>query len=178
MFLDGYLGPWSGKALRHFPDMPAIDPMNFDNCGKSAENRWNVPGERTLYLASSKAVALGEFARHLDEARSPGMRAGMRPRIVFSFSLSFSSALDLRDPLVCGELGLDPMTLMQDRPKARALAQFVRTLTEAQALLVPSMAFLDEMARHWNIVVFLEKLAPDPRACISAPTADGRFEIK
>ena len=76
-----------------------------------------------------------------------------------------------------GELGLDPTTLRQDRLKARALAQFVRTLTYAQALL-PSMAFLDELATDWNIVVVLEKLAPDPRVHISAFTADGSFEIK
>jgi hypothetical protein len=39
-----------------------------------------------------------------------------------------------------------------------------------QALLVPSVAFLDDQAR-WNLVLFLEKLPPDPSRFISVTRA-------
>ena len=56
MSLDDYILPWTGSAVRHIPDNPR-NPRNirdFSYCGASNENRWNVAGEPTLYLAKEK----------------------------------------------------------------------------------------------------------------------------
>ena len=43
----------------------------------------------------------------------------------------------------------------------RATAPYLRTATPAQALLVPSVAFLDDLER-WVAVLFLDKLPREP----------------
>jgi len=179
MPLGDHIKPWSGDAYRHLPKSASIDPFDFNRCGKSTENRWNMTGEPTLYLASSKAVALGEYARHLDTTRSAGVRGGIRPRTVVRYSLSLTEALDLHDLEVCRELGFGegPEVFVQDVDKARVVGAFVRRVTGAQGLIVPSMAFLDSYTMNWNLVLFLEKLVPDQRAFILSGTPDGGFAV-
>jgi hypothetical protein len=63
MSLQDYIQPWNGYAVRHIPDRPT-QPYNiydFSYCGVSNENRWNVAGEATLYLAKEKDVALDDL---------------------------------------------------------------------------------------------------------------------
>lgn len=73
----------------------------------------------------------------------------------------------------CASLSLDNApACFQDIQIARATAHFVRRTTAVQALLVPSMAFPDDRER-WCLVVFLEKLPPEPRQYISAVTPCG-----
>ena len=76
MPLSSFIRPWKGSVIRHLPAVPGKQqpaPLNFNYCGKSNENRWNVSGEPTLYLASEKDVALAEFARHFESARTPAL---------------------------------------------------------------------------------------------------------
>jgi hypothetical protein len=54
---------------------------------------------------------------------------------------------------------------MTDRGIARYAAARIRNETDAQAMLVPSIAFLDDLTR-WNLVVFLEKLPTDSASWI------------
>jgi len=177
MAINDLISPWSGDGLRHSPKGIVVDPFDFTHCAISGDNRWNVAGEPTLYLASSRAVALAEFSRHLNDARSAGVRAGIKKRNVFRYSLSFIATLDLRSGAILHELGIGTSSalLAQDRGNARSLATFARQLTLAQALLVPAMAFLNTPTEHWNIVVFLEKLEPDPKVYILDADPDGEF---
>ena len=47
-----------------------------------------------------------------------------------------------------------------DKKIARKTAQFIRKSTKAEAIFVPSMAFLDQIDK-WVLVIFLEKLPID-----------------
>jgi hypothetical protein len=94
-------------------------------------------------------------------------------RNVFSLELSIDSVLDLRSEDVCNALPIDNAPYcFADITVARATAHFLRGTTDAQALLVPSMGFLDNLER-WCLVAFLEKLPPDPRRFISSVTPRG-----
>ena len=89
-------------------------------------------------------------------------------RSVFSLDAAFDAVLDMRNAKVCHALSLDNAPLcFLDRDVARATAHFVRRTSAAQALLVPATGFLDDPER-WRLVVFLEKLPPDPTQFISA----------
>jgi hypothetical protein len=49
---------------------------------------------------------------------------------------------------------------------ARTTATLVRATTSANAILVPSIAFLDDLTR-WNLVVFLDTLPVDTSTWIT-----------
>src|SRR4051812_16670198 len=63
------------------PDGAIYDILDFRLAGQSHENRWNVYGEPTLYLASDHRVAIADFARHFYEEALPrrGVRSASRP---------------------------------------------------------------------------------------------------
>lgn len=162
MALDAFIAPWSGAACRHIPAGSPYGVLDFRFAGRAPTNRWNVVGEPTLYLASDAAVALGELARHLDTSHRPGARRGPVARQVYTMQVEIDAALDLCDARVWDELSLtEAPYCFLDSAIARAAAQFIRRTTPAQGILVPSMAFLDQPYR-WVLVLFLEKLPPDP----------------
>lgn len=132
----------------------------------------------TLYLASDQAVALAEFARHLREERSREIVAGLLERQVFRLDLEIQFLLDLRDPAVTREVSLrDALACFLDRQTARAVALFLRRTTPAHALLVPSVAFLDDPER-WILVLFLEKLPSDLDRFIRGFRSEGTFRVE
>ncbi|PPS41948.1 hypothetical protein [Chroococcidiopsis sp. TS-821] len=53
---------------------------------------------------------------------------------------------------------------------------FIRNTTSTQAIVVPSIAFLDNL-EQWYLVLFLEKLLPETRKFLPAVKADGFFQI-
>ncbi|MBI4491166.1 MAG: RES family NAD+ phosphorylase [Chloroflexi bacterium] len=177
MTLDSFLRPWSGSAVRHIPAGSRYEVLDFRFAGRGADNRWNYPGEPTLYLASDRGVALAEFARHLKEDRAPDLSRAAVERQVFRLELAIDRLLDLRDPHLCQLLGLEgtPVSFL-DKVVARATANYLRRVTAAQALLVPLMAFLDHLDR-WVMVLFLEKLPPEPRRFIPSMTVEGRLRV-
>jgi RES domain-containing protein len=180
MALQDRIGPWSGYAVRHIPDTPnkPYDIYNFSYCGRSNENRWNVAGEPTLYLAKEKDVALAEYARHFKVDRTPGLASKTYRRKVYRFQVQLDCVLDLGQPEAWTELSLIAApTCFNDKSVARATAQFIRYTTEAQAIVVPSVAFLDDLTQ-WCLVLFLEKLAPDPRAFLPSVQQDGYFQVE
>jgi hypothetical protein len=63
-----------------------------------------------------------------------------------------------------------------DKEIARATANYIRVTTPAQAVLVPSMAFLDQPHR-WVGVLFLEKLPNDVREFIISVERDRVFRL-
>jgi RES domain-containing protein len=133
-------------------------------------NRWSRPGEPTIYLGSDTAVALAEFARHL-EPESPVVGR------LWTVDVQLDCIVDLRD----ADAGVDPA--LPDDPRwpldperCRSLAAGFR-VRGAQGLIVPSVAFLDHRER-WNLVLFadrlegLERLIAQPRPLASLRPTD------
>jgi len=179
MSLQSAIQPWSGYAVRHLPDTPGVplDIYDFRYCGRSHENRWNVAGEPTLYLARDKDVALAEYARHFHVDRTPGLAAQTHRRTVYRFRVELEATLNLCDFNVWSDLSLtDAPACFRDKGVARAIAHFIRNTTSIQAIFVPSMAFLDHI-EQWCLVLFLEKLPDDPYAFLPAVTNDEYFQV-
>ncbi len=180
MPISSFIKPWSGFAVRHFSEPPegqTINPLDFTWCGKSSENRWNVLGEPTLYLAQEKDVALAEYARHFQISRSPGLGKLTYKRKVYRFKVELDAIIDLRDRAVCRALSLTKApACFSDKKIARSTATFLRNTTLAQAILVPSIAFLDDLDK-WCLVVFLEKIGSNPKAIFKNIRSDGYFRI-
>ena len=168
MSLANRLLPWSGAALRHIPAGSPVDVLDFRFAAQSPKNRWNVQGSPTLYLAGDEGVLIAEWGRHFAIRRESDMERVAVERSVFELELTLDHVLDLRSALVCDALSLaNAPWCFTDGNLARTTAQFVRSTTAAQGILVPAMAFLDDPSR-WCLVVFLEKLPADPAAFISS----------
>lgn len=156
-----HVRPWRGVGYRHVPVGSRIGVLDTRYAGLSGENRWNVAGEPTLYLAGDVGVAVAEFARHYRERRTARLELRRTERALYRLDLRVAAALDLRLPTVRSALGLrgGPSRFL-DISVARAVAHYVRATTSAEALIVPSIAFLDDPSR-WNLALFLEKLPED-----------------
>lgn len=90
--------------------------------------------------------------------------------------MTLSAVLDLRQATLRTALGLHGGTRrFLDAEVARATATFIRRTTAAEALLVPSLAFLDD-PNCWNLALFLEKLPRDLNAFINVQPA-GTFRV-
>lgn len=167
--------PWFGAAFRHIPAGSPTGVLDFRFAGRSPSNRWNRRGDPTLYLASDQAVALAGFARHLQQ---DGPSTGQSvERALFRIQVSVDALLDLADSSVREVLRLEnaPHCFL-DQDVARSTAEFLRHATTAQALLVPSMAFLDAPDR-WVLVLFLDKFPADHQQFITAVESAGTFRV-
>ncbi len=176
MSLSAHLESWSGVALRHIPLGSRNDVLDFRFAGRGAENRWNRPGDPTLYLAGDEGVLIAEWGRHFTIDRTTQLKRMARERDVYGLTLSLERVLDIRKGVVCDELSLvNAPACFMDIGLARATAIFIRQTTEAQGMLVPSMGFLDSPDR-WCLVLFLEKL-PEPKLFISEVNPVGALRI-
>ena len=109
--------------------------------------------------------------------QSPALAAKAYRRQVYRFQVGLDCVLDLRLSEVWSALSLtDVPDCFKDKAIARAIAQFVRKTTTTQAIIVPSMAFLDDLDR-WCLVLFLEKLSSDPYTFLPSVERDGYFQI-
>jgi RES domain-containing protein len=173
MALDDLITSWSGIAYRHLPAQSPYSVLDFRFAGRSADNRWNDQGASTLYLAGDVGVIIDEFGRHFAQSRAQGLRSGVTARRVYRLDLALDGVLDLRDPQLWQVLSLQnaPYCFL-DRSIARATANFLRSATSALALLVPSMAFLDQLDR-WVLAVFLEKLPADVSQFVRSVDVEG-----
>lgn len=179
MPLQAHICPWAGYAVRHIPDTPgkSSDVYDFRYSGRSNENRWNVAGEPTLYLAKEKNVALAEYARHFKVERTPELAARTYRRKAFRFQVKLEYVLDLTIPEAWADLSLENAPeCFKDKTIARSTANFIRNTTSAQAIIVPSIAFLDNL-EQWCLVLFLEKLQLEPRKFLLSAEPDGFFQI-
>src|SRR5215207_1213483 len=96
-------------------------------------NRWSRPGEPTIYLGSDKAVALAEFARHIE--RDSPVVAGL-----WTVDVQLDCVVDLRSDVRSNTaLAGDPRWLLE-RERCRSLAARFRA-QGAEGLIVPSVAF-------------------------------------
>ena len=177
MTFDGLLQSWSGDAFRHIPAGSPYDVLDFRFAGRAADDRWNRQSDPTLYLTSDHGVVLAEFARQLKETRAPGASSGATTREIFRLRVAVDHLLDLRNREVCQRLPIQDAPLcFLDKKLSRAVAELLRRATPAQALLVPSVAFLDQPER-WVLVLFLEKLPPDPRQFVATVEPVGTFQV-
>lgn len=178
MSVADFLVRWSADAYRHIPAGSSFDVLDFRFAGRGLDNRWNYPGQPTLYLAGDVGVALGELARHFEEDRTPTLKSQLAARQLYRLHVEVDRLLDLRDARVLEALSIeDAPRCFLDRAIARATAHFIRTVTLAPALLVPSTAFLDRPDR-WVGVLFLEKLSADPRHFITSVVRDRSFRLE
>jgi RES domain-containing protein len=176
--LDEFLRPWSGVAYRHIPADSPYGVLDFRFAGRGRDNRWNDPGDRTLYLAGDHGVILAEFARHLQIDRGNDARIVTQVRQICWIDIALEHVLDLRDPAVWQTLSLTgaPSAFL-DKSVTRATARYLRTVTPAQAIIVPSAPFIDAPDR-WVLVLFLEKVSPDPSHFIRSAKPDGIVRIE
>jgi hypothetical protein len=176
--LDEFIRPWSGIAFRHIPAGSSYDVLDFRFAGRGRDNRWNDPGDRTLYLAGDHGVAVAELARHLQIDRGNDRRIATQVRQIYRLHIDLEHVLDLREPTLWQTLSLtDVPQAFLDKAVARATARFVRTVTPAQAIIVPSAAFLDSTDR-WILVLFLEKVPSGPSRFIRSAEPDGIIRIE
>ena len=146
--------PWRGTTFRHV--QKGARPLDTSRAGL-ARGRWNLPGEPTHYLASSREAAAAEWLRHLEDM---GLSAGdpVPPRDLHDVTVSLQRTIDFRDGDNQAQLSIDDMSkLVLDPVAARALGTFVRSALDAEAIWVPSVAFLDRRDQG-NLVIFVERL--------------------
>lgn len=178
MPLADYIRPWEGDVYRHIPDGSPYAVTDFRFAGTGPDNRWNDPGEPTLYLASDAALAIAEFARHLKDDYHPDLlRLPIRRRI-YRLQVRLEAVLDFCNENAWAELGGltgAPGCFLEKR-LARSVARYVRVATPAVAMRVPSMAFLDDLTR-WTLVIFLNKPPCDDRSFILSTTEVGVVHV-
>ncbi|MEA5508791.1 RES domain-containing protein [Crocosphaera sp. UHCC 0190] len=155
--LQDWIVPWSGQGFRHLPD-GNYNVYDFQYAGLATNNRWNVQGEATLYLAGSLDVVVGEWSRHFQFDRPQQLSTKTKRRKVYGFEVRLNQTLNLCQAEIWQELSLaNAPHCFLDKKIARATAQFIRQTTDVEAIFVPSMAFLDQLDK-WVLVLFLEKL--------------------
>ena len=178
MALHGRIGSWAGVAYRHLPKTVAkkAGVLNFFYAGRASDNRWNVKGQPTLYLAGDMGVALAEWSRHFVENTNPALATVPVRRTVWRLTLNIPRVLDMRDSGVWTELSLtNAPHCFLDLTISQTVGEYVRRITDAQALLMPSVAMLDKLDR-WNLVLFLDKLPADPRQFITSVRRTGTLQ--
>ena len=174
--LGQHIRPWSGQAYRHIPADRGYDVRDLRYARRRSSGRWHWEGQPTLYLASDAGVALGEFARHLSVDRA-GAPLPAR-RTVYELGVRIGRAVDLRDPAVLRLIGRDDAPgCWLDVRIARAVGTFFRDSLGVQALLVPSIPYLDDRER-FNVVAFLENLPDEPRAFLPRARKRATVEVE
>lgn len=166
MALGSLLRPWSGIGLRHVPAGASRGVLDDAHAARSRRNRWNEAGTPTFYFASDIAVVVAEFGRHI-RAELPDGQPERQARDVWKVPISLSRLIDFRDPATSASIGLPKVDdWVADIDRTQATARYIRQHAAVQALLVPSIGFLDDSTR-WNVVVYLDRV--DPRAAFGTP---------
>jgi RES domain-containing protein len=168
--------PWIGTTWRHIPSNRPADATDTTPAASRGDGRWHSAGEHTLYLAGDQPLAIAEFARHLREHRAGVLVRGLRTRFIFEIRVRMAAIIDLRETAIGEALALetDPAWI-RDVARTRAIATTVRRESPAEAIVVPSMAFLDDPTR-WNLVIFREKLSSWPGPSITVVRIAGVIE--
>ena len=153
---------WIGSALRHIRSDATRDILDFRYAGAGNGNRWNELGDPTLYLACDIGVLIAEWGRHVVPRfpDQPDLDESLH-QDVYSLKLKIDHVIDIRNADIARSVRItDIKRDALDMTLTRSAADVIRNRTRAQAMLVPSVAFLDDASR-WNLVVFLEKMPFD-----------------
>lgn len=162
---------FSGAVFCH---APGDRPFDLEALAHPAEpdDRWSTPGAATAYLASDPAVALAEYGRHRPGETGPATR-----RLVRLDAIGLD-VLDLRRPAVTAALGEpEEPHVWLDRERACDAARRIRDAAICQALIVPSMAFLDRRDA-FNLVVFREAITGPLDEALREAVDIGRIELR
>lgn len=173
MDLSELLTAHDGPAYCH---VPGDGPIDLDKLagGDDGNERWNDPGQPTLYLAGDVGVVIAELARHLDPA---GSLDGDATRRLLRLHVAVDRLLDLREPQVRRALDApDDRRAFLDRAVARRTAGAARSRPDVLGLITPSMAFLDRPARH-NVVVFVDRVEGGTRGIVVDCSVAGRVAL-
>jgi hypothetical protein len=164
------VGPVGGAVYCHAPADRPFDLHALDRPDDPAD-RWSAPGARSVYLAGDPLVAVAEYARH-----GPAQTTADDRRLV-RLQLRSVAALDLRAHVVRAALGLgDGLGAYADRDLARRHALAIRMAGISAAIVVPSMAFLDQPDRR-NVVLFCERVDGGLESVLGDPVEVGRLQL-
>lgn len=170
---DRWLRPWSGTAYRHIPAGIGAQVLDRSYASRATTNRWNAAGQPTLYLAGDQGVLIAEWGRHFTSVLTETLQTVTVEREVYRLDLVLGATLDLRDHAVCDALMIKSAPhCFTDVAVARAVANHIRHLTDAEGIFVPSLAFPDDLDR-WCLVLFLEKLPEEMSAFVMSITPAG-----
>jgi RES domain-containing protein len=125
-------------------------------------NRWNEPGQPTIYLAGDRGVALVEAGRHL------GPDDELERRVIWQMRVRLDSVIDLRAERALEMLDLGEPTWMLDQSRCRAIAARLRELGACEAIRVPSVGLTD-IPERWNLVLFVDRLTRPLAEVLSEP---------
>lgn len=160
MSLRRFLAPWTGDLLRHRPRGSTRSVVDDRYLGQSATNRWSALGVRAYDFARDPGVVAAEHARHL-AAELPTGATERIAREVFQLHASLDRVLDLTDPRVIEAMGAEALERwILDIRRTQAASSYLLThIPGLQGLIVPSVAFLDDLS--WsNVVVFRDAIDP------------------
>lgn len=165
-------GRFSREAFCH---LPADDPFDVERLVSVGEReRWTAADEPAVYLAGDVGVALAELGRHAP-ALPPDRRIERRRIVRVRVSLERVLDLTRRETLEALRVSGAPWAFT-DPARAREIAAAARASGDCDAILVPSVAFLDQ-ADRWNVVIFADRLDGGIRAAIEDPMDVGLVEI-
>jgi hypothetical protein len=99
-------------------------------------------------------------------------------RTVYELGVRLERTIDLRERAALRLIGRDDAPeCWLDVRIARAVGTFFRDSLDVQALLVPSVAYLDDVDR-FNVVAFLENLPDNPRAFLPRARKRATVEVE
>jgi RES domain-containing protein len=154
--MDGLARPWEGRGFLHVPEEAVEACLSRESVGTTDEARWNREGQRTLYLAGDPAVALSEYARHLQDGRSTD-DLGTEVRELLQVEVAVDSLVDLREQKARDALGVaEPLAFLEE-DRTRDISDRLRAHDGVQGFFAPPMAFLDRPDR-WNLILFVDRL--------------------
>jgi RES domain-containing protein len=167
------LTSWHGTAWCHVPADQPIDPDRLISTNGD-DDRWNGPGEPTLYLAIDIATAVAELARHLELP----LDAHSARRRLIGLHVECDALVDLRLLEARDALGVDDISF-RDRDVTRAIARRIRGDESVTGLLVPSVAFLDRAddTSRGNLVLFVDRLPRGVEPLLRTTVDGGAIEL-
>lgn len=153
-----FVRPWSGPGLRHRPAGSRRSVLDDQYLGQVPDSRWSELGVRAYYFAADIGLILAEYGRHI-VIDLPAGHSERLARSVYSVPISLGHVLDLTDPVMVEAMGAAPLEtwILNERATQSAATYLLEQVPTLQALLVPSVAFLDRPDRH-NFVVYRDRI--------------------
>jgi RES domain-containing protein len=148
------------------------DEFDYEALVTSADgNRWNTPGEPTVYLAGDLGLALVEVGRH-----QPDGSAKDAAGLLWSVRVAAPRVIDLRHPEVRDALELRDRYWFLERGRCVDVARCLRDADVCAGIQTPSAGVPDGLDR-WNLVLFPDRLSRPLAQVVTQPRKAGRFVL-
>ncbi len=145
--------PFSGRAWRILSAADTSEPLRP---AQHPKGRFHHDGQPALYLSLSAAGASVALATYL-APNDP-------PRVIQALQVEATRLLDLRDPGLCRQLGIDPADAVsrhaEDRASGRP-ARSWRASDAARALRAQGMLYSSRKAPELTHLALLDWQGPD-----------------